>query len=104
MTQEVTFTTGTVITPKEGESAAIVISYANNQNHAVFINVSEKEARRRFTKRMNNRHPFEIEREGWEATIGMVAITDELWIEGTAGRDLQDLSNQLMQQMMGKQD
>lgn len=101
--QEVTFTTGQIESVPADQTKAYVISYADNQNHAVYLNVSMEEAKRRFTERMNERHPFEVEREGWDATINLTGITDELWIMGTAGRDFQDFSQQLMQQVLDGQ-
>ena len=82
----------------------VVITYADNQNHAIYLNIPLEEAKRRFEKTMVERSDFEIEEEGWDAEVSVIAVADEILISSNLGNQAARINDHFMGQIenMGK--
>lgn len=77
----------------------VIISYAEGRNHSVYFEMSKREAMERFERKMQERSPYEAEQEGWEASVWMGTVTDELHIHGNFGDQVSDLVSKLQSGM-----
>jgi len=72
--------------PKKFSHKVVAFNYANGKNHKIYLDISEKVARKRFEKYMNARTAIEVDIEGWEAIVHRGYMQDnELHIETNIG-------------------
>lgn len=81
--QQVKFREGQIAISNDPDTrTAVIIEYNDLKSYAIYLDMPVAEAKQRFTQRMNERSDFEIEREGWEAKVSQISITDEIHICG----------------------
>ena len=94
----VNFSIGSVeAEPQTYSHLTYIIVYAHDKNQAIYFDMSLDEAKQRFEHKMNNRTDYEIEFEGWDATINQVYIeSDELYIIGNIPELLRKMYSELV--------
>lgn len=81
-----------------------IVTYANGQCRQFYLNVDKRDAMERFERVMLERTNFEIEDEGWEASIETIAFDEhgECFIAKNSGDQIRRLMAELMEQYLGK--
>jgi len=66
----------------QSDNFMIMFTYYKGQCTHYYLNIPKETAVERFNESMNQRHPFEIEQEGWDATGYIIPFSDsgEAWL------------------------
>ncbi len=67
---------------EQGEHFMIMFTYFNDQQTQYYLDIPLEKAVHRFNESMNNRSPFEILQEGWDANGYIIPFSDsgEAWL------------------------